>query len=70
MATFAYQNSNPGDLPPFDNEILEGPPPTTWRDLKRPKLRRFTKHGEEIQWLDYLGHGIAGLVFKVNNRRR
>ncbi|AEO65303.1 uncharacterized protein THITE_2112159 [Thermothielavioides terrestris NRRL 8126] len=65
MAGLAFENSNLTDLPPIENEILEGAPSSTWRDLRNPKLRRFPRHGAEITWLDFLGHGIAGLVFKV-----
>jgi hypothetical protein len=65
MAPLGFEDSNPDDLPPLENEVLEGPPSTTWRDFIRPKLRRFPRHGAKIEWLDYLGHGIHGLVFKV-----
>jgi hypothetical protein len=65
MSSLAFENSNPADLPPIENEILEGAPSSTWRDLRNPKLRRFPRYGAEITWLDYLGYRIAGLVFKV-----
>lgn len=66
MAPLAFEDSNPDELPPpLENQVLNGPPPTAWRDFIRPKLRRFPGHGANIQWLDYLGHGIHGLVFKV-----
>ena len=53
------------DLPPIDDDILAGAPPTTWHDFKHAKLRRFRGHAEKIKWLDYLGHGAEGIVFKV-----
>ncbi|KAK4144475.1 uncharacterized protein C8A04DRAFT_27661 [Dichotomopilus funicola] len=65
MASLAFENINSADLPPVENEIQEGAPSSAWRDLRKPKLRRFPRHGAEITWLNYLGHGIAGLVFKV-----
>ncbi len=59
------ENSDPADLPPIEDAILEGAPSSAWRDLRNPKVRRFPRHGAEITWLEYLGHGISGLVFKV-----
>ncbi len=52
------------DLPSFISEdMADTPPPATWRDFKRPKLRKFPKHDEKIEWQDYLGLGWDGIVF-------
>ncbi|KAI1504588.1 hypothetical protein F5X99DRAFT_19540 [Biscogniauxia marginata] len=51
-----------------DNNLLEGPPATTWNDLKHARLRRFPGCATDIKWLEYLGHGEEGIVFKASIR--
>ncbi|KAI1439169.1 hypothetical protein GGR50DRAFT_690523 [Xylaria sp. CBS 124048] len=49
----------------IDEDILDGPPSTTWHDFKHAKLRQFPRHATRIKWLEYLGHGSQGIVFKA-----
>ncbi|KAK4195588.1 hypothetical protein QBC40DRAFT_343372 [Triangularia verruculosa] len=58
-------SDNLDDHPPIDKRFLEGAPSTAWRDFKDPKLRQFPRHGSKIKWIDYLGHGREGIVFKA-----
>ncbi|KAI0862613.1 hypothetical protein F4860DRAFT_106724 [Xylaria cubensis] len=51
--------------PPVDEEILSGPPLTTWDDFQNAKLRRFPGPATQIKWLEYLGHGEEGIVYKA-----
>jgi hypothetical protein len=51
--------------PPIVEDALEGPPGTSSDDFRNPKLRRFPRYGSEINWLDCLGHGEEGIVFKA-----
>lgn len=51
--------------PPIDNRFLEGAPLTAWYDFKNAKLRQFPRHGSEIKWVGYLGHGREDIVFKA-----
>lgn len=55
----------PGDAPPIDENLLEGPPLTTQRDFRRARLRQFPNGGSKIEWLEYLGHGEEGIVYKA-----
>ncbi|KAK5637587.1 hypothetical protein RRF57_013302 [Xylaria bambusicola] len=50
---------------PVDENILNGPPPTTWDDFKHARLHQFPGRGTQIKWLDYLGHGEEGIVYKA-----
>ncbi|KAH9909791.1 hypothetical protein F4778DRAFT_789104 [Xylariomycetidae sp. FL2044] len=62
-------NSNEPDNhnypPPIDEDILNGRPPTAWHDFKHAKLRQFPVPATQIEWLEYLGHGEQGIVFKA-----
>ncbi|KAK3936886.1 hypothetical protein QBC46DRAFT_366585 [Diplogelasinospora grovesii] len=49
---------------PIVEDALEGAPGTPLDDFKHPKLRRFPRH-RQINWLEYLGHGEEGIVFKA-----
>ena len=51
--------------PPVDENTLSGPPPTTWNDFTHATLRRFPGRGTQIEWLEYLGHGEEGIVYKA-----
>ncbi|KAL7626477.1 hypothetical protein AAE478_003249 [Parahypoxylon ruwenzoriense] len=51
--------------PPILEDTLEGPPGTSLNDFRHPKLRRFPRHDSQINWLEYLGHGEEGIVFKA-----
>jgi hypothetical protein len=55
----------PPPPPSLDENILDGPPPTTWYDFKHPKRRQLPRHKEKIEWLEYLGHGAQGIVHKA-----
>jgi hypothetical protein len=59
------ESDNPDDQLPIDERFLEGAPSTAWRDFKDAKLRQFPRHGSKITWIDYLGHGKEGIVFKA-----
>ncbi|KAF2968975.1 hypothetical protein GQX73_g4612 [Xylaria multiplex] len=59
-------NKPDNDSPPIDENLLDGPPPATWKDFKHAKLRQFPGHEKPIKWLKYLGHGAQGIVFKVS----
>ncbi|KAI0894922.1 hypothetical protein F4806DRAFT_497630 [Annulohypoxylon nitens] len=51
-------------IPPcLDYTPLEGPPATTEKALKKLKLRRFPASVEDIEWLQYVGHGEEGHVY-------
>ncbi|KAH7146194.1 hypothetical protein EDB81DRAFT_842429 [Dactylonectria macrodidyma] len=52
-------------MPAIDGDFLDGLPSTTRSDFEDAKLRRFPGCGSEIQWLEFLGYGREGLVFKV-----
>ncbi|KAI1496321.1 hypothetical protein F5X99DRAFT_422225 [Biscogniauxia marginata] len=56
------------DSPPVDTDtdILAGPPSTTYTDFKHARLRQFPGHAGDIKWLEYLGHGKEGIVFKAS----
>ncbi len=51
---------------PVDENTLNGPPLTTWNDFKHAKLRQFPGRGTQIEWLEYLGHGEEGIVYKAS----
>ncbi|KAI1823414.1 hypothetical protein F4861DRAFT_549768 [Xylaria intraflava] len=53
------------DPAPVVEDILDGPPPTAWRDFKHPRLRQFPAHETRIRWLECLGLGQDGMVFKA-----
>ncbi|KAI1167420.1 hypothetical protein F5B18DRAFT_601738 [Nemania serpens] len=58
------ETNNYSDSLPIDESILNGPPLTTWKDFKHAKLRQFPGRGQ-IRWLEYLGHGEEGIVYKA-----
>ncbi|KAI1127844.1 hypothetical protein F5Y10DRAFT_292536 [Nemania abortiva] len=63
---YTYGNeANNHNSPPVDENILSGPPLTTWNDFKHAKLRQFPGQGMQIKWLEYLGHGEQGIVYKA-----
>lgn len=51
---------------PVDENILDGPPLTTWYGFKHHRLRQFPGHETQIKWLEYLGHGREGIVYKAS----
>lgn len=51
--------------PPIDENTLSGPPSTTWKDFTHATLRQFPESGTQIEWLEYLGHGQEGIVYKA-----
>ncbi|KAJ8126183.1 hypothetical protein O1611_g7455 [Lasiodiplodia mahajangana] len=59
------ETDNHTNSPPIDENILNGPPSTTWKDFKHAKLRQFPGDGTQIKWLEYLGHGAEGIVYKA-----
>ncbi|KAI0424630.1 hypothetical protein F5Y09DRAFT_323863, partial [Xylaria sp. FL1042] len=63
--TDKHSHSPPVDAPVDDN-ILDGPALTTWHAFKHAKLRQFPGHGKQIEWLEYLGHGREGIVYKAS----
>jgi len=54
-----------GDPPPIDESFLEGPPLTTRRDFQQARLRQFLNGSSKINWLECLGHGEEGIVYKA-----
>jgi len=54
-----------GDLPPIDESFLQGPPPTARSDFQQARLRQFPDGSAKINWLEYLGHGEEGIVYKA-----
>ncbi len=54
-----------GDPPPIDESFFEGPPLTNRRDFKQARLRQFPICGSKIDWVEYLGHGEEGIVYKA-----
>lgn len=57
---------NEVDLPAIDEAFLDGEPSTTRYDFEHPKLRQFPRRGSKIKWLDFLGYGREGMVFKAS----
>ena len=58
--------SDSADIPvTIDEAFLQGAPSTCRHDFKHPKLRQLPMSGSQIQWLEYLGHGHEGIVFKA-----
>ena|ERR1700760_4032460 len=43
----------------------ESAPPTTWRDFRHPRLRRFSRHQEKVRWVKCEGGGREGAVFQA-----
>lgn len=50
----------------MDDALMNDTPPVpTWENLKKPRLRRCPFDLEDITWLEKLGYGIDGFVWKV-----
>ncbi|KAI8725733.1 hypothetical protein NCS52_00145100 [Fusarium sp. LHS14.1] len=45
-------------------DLKKGSPPLSWKDFKRPRLRRFSPPSD-LQLQEYLGGGEDGFVFKT-----
>ncbi|KLU92597.1 hypothetical protein MAPG_11542 [Magnaporthiopsis poae ATCC 64411] len=65
MANTTETTGGPGDAPPIDEDFLQGPPPMARRDFRHARLRQFPGSSSKINWLEYLGQGIQGVVYKA-----
>ncbi|EJT69370.1 hypothetical protein GGTG_12989 [Gaeumannomyces tritici R3-111a-1] len=54
-----------GEALPTVRDLLQGLPPMARRDFRHPRLRQLPGSGAQINWLEYLGRGIQGIVYKA-----
>ena len=55
---------NEKQKPFIDDGLLEDSPAPLWADLQNPRLRRCPLQ-HEMEWLERLGFGVDGIVWKV-----
>jgi hypothetical protein len=49
-----------------DELLGDTSPSMSWNDFMEPLLRKFPKYGERIRWMNWLGLGIEGGVWKAH----